>query len=187
MFHFSKSQFNIPNLLSVVRIPLSIFIIPYGESKAILLALFIACALTDFLDGYIARKYKLESRTGAYLDSFADFVFFSAVILYLFIHQKEIIYNNGFLLISIVTVRILSLIICYWRNKRFYILHTIGNKTSGFFIFLFICINIFIPLHSFVFFLLLYVLLCAAEEMTIMIFIKSPDVNIKRLYFNRHR
>jgi len=185
MFNLVKTFFTIPNLLSLLRIPLSIFIIPFAGSKTIICLLFIACALTDFLDGYIARKYKLESKLGAYLDSFADLVFFIVLIAYIFNYQKEIIDKNIILLISIVSVRILSLIICFLRNKRIYILHTIGNKLSGLLIFLFIIVNIFIPLSSYAFYLLLFVLLSAAEEMIIMMLIKSPDVNYKGLLFNK--
>ena len=46
--------------------------IPYGIGKWIALALFVIGAITDFLDGYIARKYNLITDLGKFLDPIGD-------------------------------------------------------------------------------------------------------------------
>ena len=69
---------NLPNKLSLIRIiivPLMMFFyladfIPYG--KLVATALFIFGAITDFLDGYIARKHNLVTDLGKFLDPIAD-------------------------------------------------------------------------------------------------------------------
>jgi cardiolipin synthase len=43
-----------------------------GEDYEIALPIFLVAALTDFADGYIARRFKLTSRLGAALDPIAD-------------------------------------------------------------------------------------------------------------------
>ena len=71
---------NLPNKLSLSRIiiaPVMMFFyladfIPYGIGKWIALALFIIGAITDFLDGYIARKYHLITDLGKFLDPIGD-------------------------------------------------------------------------------------------------------------------
>ncbi len=69
---------NLPNILTVFRLLAApgvglVFIAfarPYADWLA--LFLFVTAALTDFLDGYLARKWGQESRFGAMLDPIAD-------------------------------------------------------------------------------------------------------------------
>lgn len=66
-----------PNLLSFSRIFITPFIILFIFKntffyKVISFFLFFIGSLTDFLDGYIARKYNVKSSLGAYLDPLAD-------------------------------------------------------------------------------------------------------------------
>ncbi|KON31802.1 hypothetical protein AC477_03825 [miscellaneous Crenarchaeota group-1 archaeon SG8-32-1] len=44
-------------------------------------ALFLFSISTDFVDGYLARKMNLKSKTGAYLDISIDFLFISGMYL----------------------------------------------------------------------------------------------------------
>jgi CDP-diacylglycerol--glycerol-3-phosphate 3-phosphatidyltransferase/cardiolipin synthase len=66
-----------PNKLTMMRIiavPLIIicFLLDFPYSNWVCWGLFTIAGITDFLDGYLARKYKLESKLGAFLDPVAD-------------------------------------------------------------------------------------------------------------------
>jgi CDP-diacylglycerol---glycerol-3-phosphate 3-phosphatidyltransferase len=62
-------------LISPVLLPfLLVYLLPYnsGVINTVLALIFMLFGLTDFLDGYLARKYKYESQLGKILDPIAD-------------------------------------------------------------------------------------------------------------------
>lgn len=69
---------NLPNILTILRLAAApgvalmflYFARPWADWFA--LVLFVLAALTDFLDGYLARAWKQESKLGAMLDPIAD-------------------------------------------------------------------------------------------------------------------
>ena len=68
---------NLPNLLTISRIvmiPLMAVLLLYDTLTAALIAgvIFIIATITDWLDGFLARKYEQVSDLGALLDPLAD-------------------------------------------------------------------------------------------------------------------
>jgi cardiolipin synthase (CMP-forming) len=88
----SSKVWNIPNLLTygrIVIIPIVAALLMWpmerGDTTArwIALALFIVAAITDYFDGYLARKWHLTSSLGRMLDPIADKVLVAVILLVL--------------------------------------------------------------------------------------------------------
>lgn len=76
----------LPNMLSLSRLvaTLLVFILVLiNQPWAFLLAtvLFVLASITDFFDGYLARRLKVVSSLGVFLDLTADKVFVSAILV----------------------------------------------------------------------------------------------------------
>ncbi|MFM8454386.1 MAG: CDP-diacylglycerol--glycerol-3-phosphate 3-phosphatidyltransferase [Gammaproteobacteria bacterium] len=72
-----STLFSVPNLLTLFRIfiiPIFVllFYLPFQWSRTAAATLFAFAALTDWLDGYLARKLKAFSALGEFLDPVAD-------------------------------------------------------------------------------------------------------------------
>lgn len=68
---------NLPNILTMIRvlaIPVLVlvFYLPFKLSDMCAAALFLAAGITDWLDGYLARRLNQTSPLGAFLDPVAD-------------------------------------------------------------------------------------------------------------------
>ena len=93
---------NIANKLTisrVVMIPFFVFFLMAenliglfpGYGKYIALAIFAIASVTDFLDGFIARKYNMVSNFGKFLDPLADkLLVCSALICLLYLNQINV-------------------------------------------------------------------------------------------------
>ena len=90
-----KNAMTLSNLLSVTRIILApvIVLLVVAGNLSILIAfiVFFAAGLTDYFDGYLARKLNTKSALGAFIDPLADKVLiFSAFFAFYLINQIDL-------------------------------------------------------------------------------------------------
>lgn len=81
-----KGVMNLPNQLTILRvllIPLFVvfFYVQFKGHYFVALGVFAVASFTDFLDGYLARKYKLITNLGKFLDPVADKILVSAAMI----------------------------------------------------------------------------------------------------------
>ena len=94
----------LPNLLTygrILAVPIIAGLLMYGGTSArwIAVIIYIAAALTDFFDGYLARIWHQQSALGRMLDPIADKVLVSVVLLVL---ATDGILNGGHLWAAII-------------------------------------------------------------------------------------
>lgn len=105
---------NAPNVLTLLRIVLiPLFVLAYywwptSDGPRIAMVLFVLAAITDWLDGYLARRLGQHSRFGAFLDPVADKLMVAAALVVLLSDPDVLAYVYSVKLFAIVVVVILG-------------------------------------------------------------------------------
>ena len=87
---------NIPNLLTLFRIFLIpvfviLFYLPYEWSNQWAAGMFVLAAITDWFDGYLARRLNQSTPFGAFLDPVADKIMVSTALVLIVEHYNTVI------------------------------------------------------------------------------------------------
>ena len=99
-------RWNIPNILTVLRllaapgVPLAYVLFPSPMADWVALVLFVGASFTDFLDGYLARKWNQISNFGRMLDPIADKVMVMIALLVVVSFSQM----DAFILIPVVVI-----------------------------------------------------------------------------------
>ena len=124
----------IPDFLSMSRIALCLPLLLVDAMTVPFWTLYVIAGITDMLDGFLARRWGVESKFGARLDSMADFVFVLAVGCKLFPYLK--LPTALWIMIGVIAlVKVVNAISSYVINHRISFLHTTANKLTGFLLF----------------------------------------------------
>lgn len=80
----------VPNLISAIRLILApvVLVLLIRNEHRIALIVFFAAGISDLLDGYIARKYNIQSKLGLFLDPIADKLLIFLCVIYFVIIQS---------------------------------------------------------------------------------------------------
>ncbi len=77
---------NLPTVLTLLRIVLLpviviVFYLPYEWARPLSCVIFLTAGITDWADGYLARKWNQVSRFGTFLDPVADKLMVATVLI----------------------------------------------------------------------------------------------------------
>ncbi len=117
-FPQKKDSFkNLPNYLTLFRvavIPLLFLLFHFEVRKTNLICafLFTIAALSDWLDGFLARRYNWETKLGALLDPAADKMLSAAAIILLACYGRMWSWVAGIFLCREISISNLRLIAC---------------------------------------------------------------------------
>lgn len=80
-----KGPWTLPNFITLLRLAaLPFFLLSIAEGRfGIALAIFVAAGISDGVDGYLARRFGMNSALGAYLDPIADKLLLMSSYLFL--------------------------------------------------------------------------------------------------------
>jgi phosphatidylserine synthase len=176
---------NLPNAISISRIVFSISLLAILNVKWLFCIVYLLIGISDFLDGYLARKYKLESEFGAKLDSISDLVFFSILTILILTQFISIFFSLGFYIIVVVVIRIFSIILGLTRFKKFVFVHTIANKVCGVLVYIVPLWILFIETRIYPVLVLICCFVAALEESIILVMNDQIDVNTKSIFHKK--
>ena len=89
-------MFNIPNTLTMLRMFLVpvfvvVFYLPYDWAGIAAASVFAVAAVTDWLDGYLARRLQQQSKFGAFLDPVADKIMVAVALIVVLQHDPRML------------------------------------------------------------------------------------------------
>ena len=125
----------LPNILSSLRIVGAVALLLSNVLSIPFWLLYIVCGISDIADGWLARKLKYVTRTGALLDSLADICFVACLCLLLLpiLDLPQWLWLWAGVIVTIKAVNQISALVMYGRCC---FPHTTANKATGFLLFI---------------------------------------------------
>ena len=126
---------HLPNILSSLRIVGAVALLLCDVAGTTFMTLYALCGISDIADGWLARKMKCVTRTGALLDSLADICLVACCawkILPILELPKWLWLWAG-VIVAIKVVNQLSALVMYGHCC---FPHTTANKATGFLLFI---------------------------------------------------
>ena len=130
------SNKNLPNILSFARIAGTVWLILMEPLTPLFITVYTLTGVTDVLDGAIARKYGTTSELGAKLDSIADLLFYTLILIRIFPVMWVTLPKKIWVMVgAILAVRFVSYGTAAGKYHRFASMHTYMNKATGLMVF----------------------------------------------------
>ena len=125
----------LPNILSSLRMIGAVALLLCNVSSSSFWVLYIVCGISDIADGWLARKLKCVTRSGALLDSLADICFVACCAWKLLpiLELPQWLWLWAGVIVAIKVVNQISAIVMY---RRCCFPHTLANKATGFLLFI---------------------------------------------------
>ena len=126
---------HLPNILSLLRMVGAVALLLSDVSGILFGVLYIVCGISDIADGWLARKLKCATKTGALLDSLAD-ICFVACLCPLLLPILELPQWLWLWAGVIVAIKVVNQLSAFWVHGRCCFPHTLANKWAGFLLFI---------------------------------------------------
>ena len=124
-----------PNIITLLRIAGSIGLLFCNVTGVVFWIIYGLCGISDIVDGWLARKLKCVTKTGALLDSIADICFVACCVWKLLpiLELPQWLWLLAEVIVAIKIVNQISALVMYGHC---YFPHTLANKATGFLLFI---------------------------------------------------
>ena len=134
---------HLPNAITALRFLGSVCLLFFDIGSIAFWVIYSVCGISDMLDGYLARKLRCESKTGAILDSLADLVFVACCcykLLPVLAFPKWLWIWGG----TIVAIKVINQTCALVMYKKCVFPHTLANKVTGVLLFIAVPLTVFL-------------------------------------------
>lgn len=182
----SDPRLNLPNLLSAYRLgvsPVILWAIATGR-RSLFFTLVCVSLVTDILDGWIARRFHLETEFGARLDSLADDITFFLAFLGLVILDRDFVWGHRFAFTVLLASHLGAFVVPLIRFGRTTSLHLYSSKVSGYLLGFFIFFYFLFGYSAWYFYFAFgFSVLAFLEGLVITLISQEPRSNVRGLYW----
>ncbi len=154
------------------------------QNKGLFAIIFAITAFTDVLDGFIARKFNLETEFGAKLDSIADRIFYFSIIIWSWLLISDFILQNKFLISitlgALFATEMFKLI--KFGNLGYFHLYSAKACAVSIFLFFFSAVLQLEITQTLLYLMSVIIILHCVEEIILTLLIDKSKVNVKSLF-----
>lgn len=126
---------NLANGITLFRILCSLALLFFMPLSLPFYLLYTAAGLSDIFDGWIARKTNTAAEFGAKLDTFADIVFASVVLIKILPILELPLWLIGWVGV-IALIKLVNIVIGFVCNHTLTAVHSVINKVTGALVFI---------------------------------------------------
>ena len=125
----------LPNIITLLRIAGSLGLLLCDVAGVVFWIIYGLCGISDIADGWLARKLKCVTKTGALLDSVADICFVACCVWKLLpiLDLPQWLWLWAGVIVAIKVVNQIFALVMYGRCR---FPHTAANKATGFLLFI---------------------------------------------------
>lgn len=175
---------SIPNIITSIRFVLAPFLLYFAFTKELFLftVLFYICAISDYIDGPIARRFNLTSELGSFLDNLADELLLLSGLAFMYLLKSEIMLDNLAIFVVFLSIYVVERILFYRLHNGKPRLHLYSGKTFARAYYLFLPVMFFVnDYRPFLYLILSLGTITLIEQSVIYLKYKEIDTEMKSI------
>jgi len=184
--NFNFKEYNIADWFSFYRIIVTpvILVAIFSDARFLFAILLTLSFLSDAIDGFLARRLKIVSERGAFLDSLGDVLLLIVAVLGTFWFEHQLFLENKIPILIVLGLYALLSLIVYLKYRRPSSFHTYLAKATFVLLAIFFIYLFFFGFSKMLFWAV--IILSAAElieEIIIALLLPTHQTNVKGLYW----